>query len=280
MQRPLLASLVVLALAACAAAEIVPAPPPVPTEAVSVPGPAGVTLRALLVRPAGPAPGVPVIALHGCGGMGGPDRTQRLTPREADWAARLAAAGHPVLFPDSFASRGLGEACGIRGFPAGPLVRRADAHAAAAWALEQPWARPGGAMLLGWSHGGSTVLNAVAEPLPPGLLRAGIAFYPGCGEVRQAMGWTPGVPVLMQLGAIDDWTPPASCLALAAAHAGRIEADTYAGANHGFDAPAQLLRTRTLPNGRMVTFGTEPAARDAARARVMGFLRAHGGAAP
>ncbi|MDO9707706.1 dienelactone hydrolase family protein [Paracraurococcus lichenis] len=278
MQRLLLPILVLLA--PCAAAQGVPAPSPVAAEPVTIPGPEGVPLRALLVRRAGTAPGIPVIALHGCNGMGGPERPQRLSPREADWAARLSAAGHPVLFPDSFASRGLGEACGVRGFPAGPRVRRADAHAAAAWAQEQPWAAKGGALLLGWSHGGSTVLAAVAEPLPPGLLRAAIAFYPGCGESRREAGWTPGAPLLMQLGASDDWTPPASCLALAAAHPGRIEADLYPGANHGFDAPALVLRTRSLPDGRVVTFGTEPLARDAARSRVAAFLAAHGGAAP
>ena len=54
----------------------------------------------------------------------------------------------------------------------------------------------------------------------------------------------------------------------------------YPGANHGFDAPDQPIRSRTLPDGHMVTTGTDPAARDAARERVMAYLSAHGRAAP
>ncbi|MBY0339352.1 MAG: hypothetical protein K2X11_22250, partial [Acetobacteraceae bacterium] len=78
------------------------------------------TLRARLYLPAEPS-GPAIVALHGCSGIGGADAPIRLGPRERDWAARLTALGHPVLFPDSFGSRGLGEACGVRGFPAGPF---------------------------------------------------------------------------------------------------------------------------------------------------------------
>jgi hypothetical protein len=46
-------------------------------EPVSFPGPDGITLRALLLLPEGGRKGVPVIALHGCGGLGGPDRPDR-----------------------------------------------------------------------------------------------------------------------------------------------------------------------------------------------------------
>ena len=75
--------------------------------------------------------GVPVVALHGCGGLGGPDRPMHLPAREADWAARLAAEGHPVLFPDSFGPRGVAEVChgGERGIQPENL-RRGDALAA------------------------------------------------------------------------------------------------------------------------------------------------------
>ncbi len=41
-----------------------------------------------------------IVALHGCGGP--------IPDRDAQRAKRFVADGHPVLFPDSFGSRGLG----------------------------------------------------------------------------------------------------------------------------------------------------------------------------
>jgi dienelactone hydrolase len=266
-----------LLLAACAAG---PGGPrlgvrtPARVETVSIPLPDGTTLRGLLALPAGAPTASTVVALHGCGGIGGPERAVRLSPRETDWAAELTEAGHPVVFPDSFGSRGLGEACGVAGFPAGPLVRRGDAHATAAWAATQPWARPGPAALIGWSHGGSTVLTAAAEPVPPGLIDRAVAYYPGCFDIGRAERWRPGVPVLMLLGGSDDWTPASYCQGLAARFPGRLRQVTYPGALHGFDGPATRHQSRWLPNGRQVSFGSDPAARVASMAEVRAFLAA------
>ncbi|ONG50477.1 hypothetical protein BKE38_18315 [Pseudoroseomonas deserti] len=240
---------------------------------VTLPGPGGLALQALLLTPEGGAPGIPVIALHGCGGLAGRDgKTIRLGARERDWAARLLAAGHPVIFPESFVSRGLGPACGLRDFPAGGEVRGGDALATAAWAQAQPWAAPGGALLLGWSHGGSTVLAAAAAA-PPGLIRGGVAFYPGCGPSRRARAEA-RMPLLLLLGARDDWTPPAACHAWAAMQpAGRVALQDFATAGHGFDAPGETLpRERSLADGRRVTVGPDPAARAVAIPRAMDFL--------
>ena len=136
-----------LILAACVAPS---AREPAVPEQVSIPGPDGVTLRALLVRPAVTPARPTIIALHGCAGLAAPGRPLDLPVREADWAARLSALGHPMLFPDSFGSRGLGNGCGRPDFPVSAArERRADAQAAARWALGQPWAGPGGAILLG-----------------------------------------------------------------------------------------------------------------------------------
>ena len=285
-RRPLAVLLLALATA-CAAADPPPAgdaaaraAPRAAVREVAIPGPEGVTLRALLALPEGPPRGAAVVALHGCGGLAPPDQAlRRLPSREADWAARLAASGHPVLFPDSFGSRGLGSACGVRGFPAAAEgMRREDARAAAAWAAAQPWAPPGGVVLLGWSHGGSTTLAAVAAPLPPGgQIRAAIAFYPGCGRLRREGGWRPGVPLLMLLGGADNWTPPESCQRLAGGHADLVETVLYPGASHGFDRPGQPPRNLTLPDGQVVTVGTDPAGRADALRRVPAFLAAHGG---
>ncbi|UFN50764.1 dienelactone hydrolase family protein [Roseomonas sp. OT10] len=262
-------------------------------EVVRFPGPGGVALRAVLVLPPGGRPGAPVVALHGCGGLGGPGADPRLPAREADWAARLAALGHPVLFPDSFGSRGLAEVChgGERGITPETL-RREDALAAARWASAQPWAAPGGAFLLGWSHGASTALTAANAPVEPGLIRGAVALYPGCVRPgRAAPAFAPVAPVLMLLGEADDWTPAAPCRRLAARATGApVEVVAYPDAGHGFDQPRGMPRTLAglaiTPDGSgRATVGQDPAARADALQRVPAFLSRsgsplHGGVAP
>ncbi|MFC7608909.1 dienelactone hydrolase family protein [Teichococcus aestuarii] len=258
-----------------------PAARAVELRPVTLPGPEGTPLRALLALPPAGAPlGVPVVALHGCGGIGAAGAALRAPARERDWAARLVEAGHPVLFPDSFGSRGLGPACGRPEHPARPdPVRAADALAAAAWAQAQSWAAPGGVLLLGWSHGGSTVLAAAARA-EPGLVRAAVAFYPGCLAARRA-GTMAAIPLLLLLGEADDWTPARFCQGWAAAQPpGRVEAVLYPGAGHGFDAPGEAPpRALELPDGRRVTAGAHPAARSLAMPRALAFLAAHAGPA-
>lgn len=274
-----------------AAAAAPPPPPPAALQVVSLPGPEGVTLRAVLALPAsGVGSRPPVVALHGCGGIGGPLGPPALPRRERDWANRLAALGHPVLFPDSFGSRGVTEVCraGERGL-APETLRRADAHAAAAWAVTQPWAAGGpgaGVFLLGWSHGGSTTLTAAQAPIPEAApIRAAIAFYPGCFRLRASMPpWSPAVPLLMLLGEADDWTPARFCQAIAAragAPEGRLQIVAYPGAHHGFDHPNQAIQTLgglASPRDGRAHVGTDPAARADVLARVPAFFAAHAGA--
>src|SRR6185312_11509931 len=121
-------------------------------EQVTIQEPDGFLLRAALFRPApGVHAGASVVALHGCGGP--------VPSRDRQWAEVLTRAGHPVLFPDSFGSRGLGSQCRLvdrRVTAAG--LRRDDALAAARWLAAQPFVAPGGVVVMGWSYGGSTTL--------------------------------------------------------------------------------------------------------------------------
>jgi dienelactone hydrolase len=82
----------------------------------------GLMLRAMLYRPNGPGPFPAVIALHGCAGLYGHDDS--LSPRHADWAERLVAAGFIVLFPDSFGSRGADSQCKTDDRVTRPAARR------------------------------------------------------------------------------------------------------------------------------------------------------------
>jgi dienelactone hydrolase len=252
---------------------------PLRAETLLIPLPDGTALRAAFVPAAPEVPPRPaVVALHGCAGIGTGTRPLAVPARERDWAARLAALGHPVVFPDSFGSRGLGPACGRPEHPAGAsAVRSADARATAAFMSAQPGAVPGGVVLLGWSHGGSTVLAAAAEA---GGVRAAIAFYPGCGRLTFPAGVPrPAVPLLMLLGGADDWTSPIPCRAAAATHADRVEMVEFPGARHGFDRADPTLRSLSLPDGRTVSVAGDPAARAAAIDLVASFLARHAGPA-
>ncbi|MDB5414852.1 MAG: hypothetical protein JWR10_3187 [Rubritepida sp.] len=277
MMRVLMAMLLLAGCARPIAADEAPLSLSVPAQAVTVPGAEGTPLRALLFVPETPT-GPPVIALHSCSGLGTAERPISLPPHQQDWAARLVAAGHPVLFPDSFGSRGLGRACGVPRFPAGPMrVRRWDALAAAQWAREQPWARGEGVVLIGWSHGGSSVL-AAWNSAPLGTIHAAIAMYPGCGAAQGLPVFAAGTaPLLLLLGGDDNWTPPQPCERMADLSPGLIEREVYAGAHHSFDGLSGGLRSMSLPDGRTVSLGPDPAARAASRLRVAAFLEAHAG---
>lgn len=198
----------------------------------------GVTLQAQYVQPAA-ATGPAVIALHGCGGL--------FPARDAQWRDLLAGSGHAVVLPDSFASRGLGSQCKTPSRTVSPnRERRADAVATAEWLAVQPGTPPGGAVVMGWSNGGSTALAAAGQGvMPAGLVRGYVAFYPGCRAVLERGTWSPAGPILIVMGEDDDWTPAAPCRALAARFPDRITLVLYPGAYHDFDVPNRPIVVRT-----------------------------------
>jgi dienelactone hydrolase len=198
---------------------------------VVIPESGGLQLQAKLFLPSGAITAPAIVALHGCAGP---------WPRRDDnWALLLAAQGHAVLLPDSFGSRGLKSQCKLSTHGAdayGP--RRADVLAAAAWLQAQKFTPKGGVFLLGWSDGGTTVLAslAAAPDLPKGLIRGAVAFYPACSRTLKNLNWHNSAPLLILMGASDDWTPAAPCQALAAKNRG-ITIRLFPGAYHDFDAP-------------------------------------------
>jgi dienelactone hydrolase len=231
-------------------------------ERVSVPGPHGVALDAALVRPDGPAKAPAVVAMHGCGGP--------FAARDGQWAVTLAKAGHIVILPDSFGSRGLASQCGtfIRTVTPDGL-RRQDAMAAATWLSARPGTPAGGMVLMGWSNGGSTVLETArsAKDLPAGLFRRFVAFYPGCTPMAKDANWKPSAPVLILIGESDDWTPAAPCHTLAARFPTQMTLVGYPGAYHDFDAPDRPVKVRTgtatTATGTAHVGTNEPARQDA-----------------
>ncbi len=254
-------------------------------------------VEALWLRPAGdegralPA----VIALHGCDGVYSTASGRRDQPsrRHRQMAELLVGAGYAVLFPDSFRSRGREEICTepARERTIGTSQRRADALGALRYLQARRDVLPGRIALLGWSHGGSTVLATVDAALlerdrdaaaDSHGIRAAIAFYPSCIEaLRAGESYRVAAPLLLLVGAADDWTSPRPCTALAERLQRALQPATivvYADTYHGFDGPGEALRRHLdVPGGvhpgQGVTVAVNPRAREDALVRVKAVLR-------
>jgi dienelactone hydrolase len=251
-------------------------------ETVNFPG-TEITLKAVLHRPAGAGPFPAVVALHGCAGLY--EKSGSLSPRHADWAERLAGKGLLVLFPDSFGSRGSESQCTTNDRVTSPSKERVeDAMAARSYLQSRSDVKADAISLLGWSNGGSTVLYAVQRQHRPRDSRPdfakAVAFYPGCRAPAEHGSWHTRLPLMILIGAADDWTPPAPCQALADSAAAAnepVSITVYPGAYHDFDHPNLPLHTldglafTASNNGRAHT-GTNPAARQDALVRVPAFL--------
>ncbi len=249
---------------------------------VTIPGD-GVTLRAVVFRPAGSGPFPAVVALHGCGGL--TNRAGKLDPHYQEWGERLARAGFVVVLPDSFGSRGLGSQCRISNRKVRASRERiADAEAALRWLQTQPFVIATHISLLGWSNGGVTTLWAVRPQAAPrdGLpdFRSAVAFYPGCRRLGD-IAWSARIPTLILIGRADDWTTAKACQQMVAGarkRGAQTTIITYRGAYHGFDranAPVRVLTGLAFAANKTGSahVGTDKTARADALKRVPDWLR-------
>lgn len=216
------------------AARAAPAP-----QQVDIPLSAGV-LHAQLYKPEGEGPFPAVIALHGCGGLGG--HSDPVLPRYRDWALQLLKAGNAVLLPDSYGSRELGPQCRVKELHVKARRERvADVAAARGWLMKQAWVARNRVSLIGWANGASTLLwavrpqNAARDAVPD--FRAAIAFYPDC-RISAGLGWSTRVPTLVLIGANDDVSSPPACRQMVEGAHGRsalARIVVYPDAYHDFD---------------------------------------------
>jgi dienelactone hydrolase len=222
-----------VAVAGRAGAASLPAP-----HQVEIPAP-NLTLHAQIYKPDGDGPFPTVIALHGCGGLGG--HSEPVAPRYRDWAEQLLKAGYAVLLPDSYGSRELGPQCRVR--ERRVLARReraADILATRRWLVRQPWVAADCVSLIGWANGASALLWAVRPQSSRNDgpdFRSAIAFYPDC-RISSGLGWSARVPTLLLIGAKDDVSSPSACRQMVEGARGRsalTRIEVYPGAPHDFD---------------------------------------------
>lgn len=234
-------------------------------------------LHATLFRPAGNGPFPAVVALHACDGL---TKNGQIEPRYQEWADKLTGLGYAVLFPDSFGPRGITSQCAIRERPVrASRVRVIDADAARHWLQSQNWVIANRVSLIGWSHGGTSVLWTVRRQVAPRSktpdFRSAVALYPNCRR-SGATAWSARIPTLILIGKSDDWVRASDCEQMLAGARGRsagASVITYDGAYHDFDRADYPLHERTGianavdPAGR-VHVGTHSEARADAFKRV------------
>jgi dienelactone hydrolase len=242
-------------------------------------------ISGLLLKPKGERPYSAVIMLHGCSGM--LTKSGKLKKRPTFWSNWLAARGHLVLMADSFTPRGHNSICRIKTRPVKPDRERPyDAYGALEYLQARFDVRPDRIFLMGWSNGAMTLLwtlKADAPARPKSLshdFHAAIGFYPGCVKLSKTE-YATNVPVLLQLGEADDWTPAKPCLVLitdASLRGSNMRADVHPGAYHNFDHPTSKLKVISTRNsvyksgGKQVHVGSNPKARAAAIVNVGAFL--------
>jgi dienelactone hydrolase len=193
------------------------------------------TIEGYLSKPDGDGPFAAIVYLHGCDGLSKDDRKPI-----AQFVTRL---GYVSLAVDSFASRGIKDAC-TKPMPALMLSRQGDALGALSHLSKLPFVDPQRIAVLGGSQGGSVALQLASTKqveifdFPRDLkFRAAVAYYPLCGVASEELN----VPTLILIGELDDWTPAKDCELWMKRRADRgapVKLVVYPGAYHAFNVPA------------------------------------------
>ena len=241
-----------------------------------------------LAKPEGEGPFPAVVLMHGCSG------TEKNTSHQTVWrglnrhAALLNGNGYVTLIVDSFGPRRITDGCQTGGkyYP----LQVSDAHAAfdhlAALSLVDG-ERIG---FVGLSLGGGTALRlALRSSVDHRAERdrrtyaALVAYYPWC---ETAWAHALDRPVLILVGAEDDWTPAWRCSTLHAL-AGKsktdpyVELEVYPGVHHSFDLPMQGPNYIEGMNGRFHTVQGNARARRDSQVRMLDFFQKNlGGSSP
>jgi dienelactone hydrolase len=184
-------------------------------------------------------------------------------------AAQMTRWGYVVFVVDSFATRGIKEACDQH-MP----DRQSDAVGALIYLSRLDFIDPRRVALVGYSQGAIVALQ-LASPHPPGLFeipneldfKAAVAFYPECRFASDKLT----LPTLILIGELDDWAPAEECKHLMQRQSGKgalLKLSVYPGAYHAFDSPA--LREGVRSYGHWLKYVAQAAENSIAETR--GFL--------
>lgn len=161
-----------------------------------------------------------VIIVHGCDGVDNPSYNE--------WAKEVHSWGYNAVVADSFKFRGYHN--GVCGNPPVvlPATRANDLIHLAEYIRTQSW-HEGKIAVIGFSHGGSTVLNIANTN--QNAINVSIAYYPSCHKRFSGLEtYHPIIPVQVHLAGRDDWTPAKECDYLPSK-----EKHLYEYATHAFD---------------------------------------------
>lgn len=207
-----------------------------------------VPLSGYLARPVGNEPRAAIVLLHPCVGI---------SEFEEMWSDRLVAWGYVVLSVDSFTPRGVKYICDSRDGYIRPWTRALDAYGAKRYLSTLAYVDPARIAVMGMSHGGMTVLEAIKQSISEGLatkpFQAAIAFYPLCSVPEPI-----NTSILILSGSEDNWTPAVLCEQyvdkLRPRH--EITLKVIEGAYHGFD----LQGVDGIDAGHIVRYNPKAAA--------------------
>ena len=241
-----------------------------------------------LSKPEGDGPFPAVVLAHGCSG------TEKNTSHQTVWrglnrhATLLNGNGYVTLIVDSFGPRRISDGCQTGGkyYP----LQVSDAHAAFDHLASLPFVDGKRIGFVGLSLGGGTALQLALRTSVDFRAKRGkatyaalVAYYPWC---ESAWAYSLTLPVLILVGAEDDWTPAWRCSTLhALAEKSRnkpvVELTVYSGAHHSFDLPMQGPYYVDGMNGAVHTVQGNAGARRASQVRMLDFFQKYlGGSSP
>ena len=234
----------------------------------------------IVLQPEGEGPFPTVILMHGCTGIYENNWT---------WAKLFVEHGYAAFIVNSLAPRGLAERSIDNGVCDGSLLwgseRAGDLLATLAYVRTLPFVDSDQIVLVGWSHGSWTIMDALAldaaGKTPTSLsddaggldgVTAAILLYPYCGVASvtyRTRDWGDAPPTLMLLAEDDQMISTPECLEVAQSlqsDGQSLTTHVYPGAHHAFDY------SDLPPNSR---FSFQPEVTADAQARVIDFLEQH-----
>jgi len=238
----------------------------------------GIVLVGQLSKPGGAGSFPAVVLLHSCSGI---------RPYQDRWATKLAQWGHVVLQVDSFGPRDIEETCTNQTdsvYSGVGTTNVTDVYGALSYLRDQPFVDKDRIAVMGW--GFSSILSAVhrdgQQQKYDEKFRAAIALYPDCRDLSSGDFY---VPLLLHIGANDDWNLAKYCEQIASASeplSNPIELRVHPDTHHGFDdadvgqrwyyeKAENIYKTPT----RGATLGYSAAAHQSAEEHVRAFLAKH-----